>query len=251
MTRRVRKSAGPAPHWQPDQAGLVATAATRRAQAGRLTAAVLDGNPAGAGAALAARAEARVAASVAGYTPPCLDPSGPLPFAPGRGGLDHATIPGFAFDATADALVVADRPVRKRRGPSALSRLPPALRAAGERYAALVEAVSSPGCPDPGAPKGGLSDGGATTRCGLAEQLQRRALPAIGHGVVLRPRGLAEHTGRPRHILTVRDLVDRVCLRGWPIDRVLSSRGWSRRHAHGNACHEALAAALTRLARVI
>lgn len=253
-----------APHWQPDKAGLVSTVSTRRAQADGLARAALGTDhpkprddakppqPALAGAALNARGEARVAATVAGYTSPCLDPSGPLPFAPGRGALDHATVPDFVYDTGTDGYVVADRPVRMRRGPSALTGMPAALRAAAGRYVALVEAVGAPGCRDLQAPRGGgLSDGGATSRCGLAEQLQRRAGPAIGYAVVLRPRGLAANANRSRHVLTMRELVDRVCLNGWTIDRVLAWRGWSRRQAYRNACRDALTAALTRLAQVL
>ncbi len=253
-----------APHWRPDKAGLVADASTRRAQADGLTRAALGTDhpksrddarppqPALAGAALNARGEARIAGIVAGYTSPCLDPSGPLPFAPGRGPLDHVTVHGFVYDAKVDGDVVADRPVRMRRGPSALASMPSALRAAAGRYAALVEAVASPGCRDPQAPRGGgISDGGATSRCGMAEALRRRAVPAIGYAVVLRPRGLAAHADRPRYVLAVRELVDRVCLNGWTVDKVLAWRGWSRRQAYRNACRDALGEALARLAQVI
>ncbi len=248
----MRPALSQAPHWRADRAGLVENARLLKAEAKVVTTRALGGDAAMARCALAVRRQARVAAMVAGYTPACLEPSGPLPFAPASAPLDHAKIPEVAYDAKLDGYVVTDRVVRRRRGRPGLAGMAPTLRAAGERYAALVEAVTSPGGPQPGAVRGGgVSDGGATARCGLAEQLTRQAIPAIGGGLVLWPRGQAQSLGHLRGLLTTQALVDRVCLKGWTIDKVLAWRGWSRRQQYRNTCREALEAALRRLAVAI
>ncbi len=250
--RGVRPTLSRAPHWRADRTGLVDNARSLKVEARALTRAALGGDATLARRALAVRREALVATMVAGHTPACLEPSGPLPFAPASAPLDHAKIPEVAYDAKLDGYVVTDRVVRRRRGRPGLAGMAPTLRAAGERYAALVEAVASPGGPQPGAVRGGgVSDGGATARCGLAEQLARQAIPAIGDGMVLWPRGQAQSLGHLRGLLTTQALVDRVCLKGWTIDKVLSWRGWSRRQQYRNTCREALEAALGRLAVAI
>jgi hypothetical protein len=247
-----REPAGQAPHWRPDRQGLLASARELRAEARALSAAALGGQPELAGRALTVRAEAAVAAVVANYTAPSIDPGGLMPYGPASGPLDHATMDQPLYDHRADRYTVAKQPVRMRRGPAALAGLPPSLCAAAARYLALVEAVSSPGGAATDGPGSlGISDGGATSRCALAEQLKRRALPAIGAGYVLRPRGPAAHADRPRHVLTVVMLVNQVCLSGLTIDRVLAASGWSRRHAYRKACRDALTAALSRLAQAI
>lgn len=226
-----------------DRSGLKALARARRDEAARLTEAALADRPELARPALAAREEARIATRLAGYTPPTLDPSGPLPYGPARGGFERAELP--------DPWTGRPMPVRRRRGSSALGRLPEGLRAAAARYAALVEAVNAPGCPSLDAPRGGgLSDGGASSRCALAQRLGR-AHEAIGPTLALPARGAQAHADRGRRSVSVRALVDMVCLEGRPLRDVLASHGWSRWAEHERRLGDALRAALERLSEVV
>lgn len=232
---RARPSISEAPDWRPGQ--------PRVARQYREQAAGLSGE-----AADRLKAEARLAGRVAGYTPPCLEPGGEMPFGPARGGLERVEIDELDGGALAAERGNPRLVVRRRRGPGALSGLRAELRRAAVRYAALVEAVAAPGGLDlDGARGSGLSDGGATSRCVLAHRLDR-ARAAIGDAPVLHPRFVARSD---RALVTVADLVDRVCVDGWTLELVLRSRGWSRRHEHRRALAEALVAALERLQHVV
>jgi hypothetical protein len=243
-----RDQAGPAPDWRPCPPGALRG---MRAEARALTDAAIGARDPGLAArAVAVRAEVRVVEAVRGYTPPVLDPSGPLPYGPARGGLDHVAIPDVAYDPRAGRDQLVDRLVRKRRGPTALSALPARLRAVAEAYADLAAAVASPGCPNPDAARrGGISDGGATWRCAMAARL-RAAHRAIGTGLVLVPRGPGAHRDRPRLSIGARAVVDMVCLRGCTLRGVLAAHGWSRFRLNEQRVSEALEAALTRMAEV-
>lgn len=223
----------------------------RRAEAAALTGKALGGSPRFAAAALAARAEARLATRVASYTAPVLEPSGELPFGPARGALETAAIPEIGFDPATGADLVVDARVRRRRPSRALADLPDHLVAAAAIYADAVERVAAPGCPGLDAPRaGGVSDGGAVRRTGLAQYLGSLAA-AVGSGVVLDPYDPGCYAVAGRRALTALDLVNRVCVDGWVIDQVLASRGWSRRTAYRNRATAALRAALVRVAEVL
>jgi len=253
MTRKVREGddvfrVAPAPDWRPAPAGALKT--MRREAAALSSAAIQDHDPGLAARALSMRAQLRLVETVRGYVPPVLDPGGALPWGPARGALDHATIVEVETDPHSGAPKIVDRQVRKRRGPSALSGFEPQLRRIAEAYADLTAAVASvAGSWLSGPGGGGISDGGATARCALAKRLTA-ARVAIGDAVVLSPRGAAAQRDHARTALTVRALVDRICLQGWTIDHVLASHGWSRRQAYRAACQQAMRAALQRLAEV-
>lgn len=252
MARKVRGSdcvSGEAAGWSPAPKGQ---ARALRVEAAALTKAAIETrDPVLASRALAVRSEARVSAMVASYHPPSLDPSGPMPFGPARGGLVRVLIPDVSIDPTTGADKVTEQAVRKRRGKSALSGLPGRLRSVAEAYADLVAAVGSPGGPGMDAPRGGgLSDGGAAARCALAAQL-RDVQEAIGCGAVIRPRNRAAHADRSRVTITERGLVDRVCIHGHTVSQVLAAHGWSRRAAYERALRQALEAALRRMASAV
>jgi hypothetical protein len=254
MTRKVRGGADvfqvpSAPDWRPAPPGALREL---RAEARALTRAALEAQDPGlACRALSVRSELRVTETVRLYTPPVLDPSGPMPFGPARGGLDHVEIAEVAYDPRTGRDELTSRVVRKRRGPEALSGFGPQVRRAAEAYADLVAAMaSSPGSCLAGPGRGGISDGGATTRCALAARL-REARAAIGMGLVLSPRGHDAHADRARRAVTCIDLVDAVCLRGHSLRRVLADHGWSRWHNNEARLTEALKAALGRLAAAL
>lgn len=243
----LRPDAAPAPDWSPG------TPARARALRDELRARQCRDAPDTAPAITRElRTELGLAARVAGYQAPTLDPSGPLPWGPGRGALDHASITDLAWDPQAGAETVAEVRVRRRRGPPALARLSADLRRVAEAYADLVAAIASSPGPALDGPRGGggLSDGGATSRCALAQRLDL-ARHAIGAAVVLAPVAAAAQRDHARMALTVPWLVDGACLRGWTVDKILASRGWSRKQSHRRACQSALEAALARLAVVI
>lgn len=246
----LRPDAGRAPDWSPGTPGHARD--LRDALKERTGRQLLAGAPDAAPAITRSlRAELRLSARVAAYHAPALDPSGPLPWGPARGALEHGTVTDLIWDPKAGAEAVAEVAVRRRQGPPALIRLGPDLRRVAEAYADLVAAHASAPGPRLDLPAGGgLSDGGATTRCALSERL-RLSRAAIGPGVVLRPCAAAAHRDHARTELTVRWLVDTACVMGWALDRILASRGWSRYQKHRNACHDALAAALDRLSVVV
>lgn len=234
----VRPAVSLAPSFTP---GTAAVAKHYRAEAARL-----DGT---AGAFM--RAEARVAGQVAGYTAPHLDPGGDLPYGPARPGLDRVEIEETGIDPATGRDRQVRRVVRRRRGPMALAILPAALKATAERYAALVEAVGASRGSSLDAPvRGGVSDGGATARCRLAQRL-RRARRAIGTGLILRPQRHGGTVGRRRLPVSALELIEAVCVRGWSLEQLLKRRGWSRKRTHTKILRTALEAALERLREVV
>lgn len=260
----ARDAVPPAPDWRP---GTVEGARRCRAEAESLTRSALGTmhprlkpaereragppEPALAGPALLAREEARLSRRVAGYTPPHLDPGGELPNGPAREALIPVAIDELTIDPATGRDRQVKRIVRKRRGPPALAILPAPLRATAERYAALVEAVgASRGSSLEVSVRAGLSDGGATTRCRLAQRL-RLARRTIGSGLVLRPRRPAADPVRPRRVVSTLELVEAVCVRGWSLEALLRRRGWSSRRLHCKTLRTALEAALDRLREVI
>lgn len=245
----MAKRAAAAGDWRP---GTQAGARAAKDMARSLTSAAIDAGDAGLAArALTARAEAQIADRVARHVPAVLDPSGALPYGPARGGLVNVEMLEPAIDPKTGRDVVKKTEVRKRRGPSALASMPISLRLAAETYAALVEAHKSPGGPAPAGPRGGgISDGGATSRCELARRLGL-AVEAIGDESIRFPPGSAMDADRPRRIVTVRRLVDLVCLKGWSIRRVLASHGWSRAKSRQKLLRDALEAALGRIADAV
>lgn len=168
--------------------------------------------------------ELALARRVAGYTAPSLEPYGQLPFGPGRPGLERVEISDFATDAAGRPKLIL-RQLRRARGPTVLARLPADLKAVADRYQALSAAIGSPGARDLEAPGGAgqISDGGAVARCAIATEL-RRAWGLIGGALVL-PAAGGECRGRQLP-LGRRALLDRVCLDGLSLERVLRAYGW-------------------------
>ena len=195
------------------------------------------------------RAEACVAGRVAGYSPLSLDPSGPLPFGPARGMPGLGAISEFIPASSGVGFTLIKRKVRRRRGSRVLEFMPERLRLVADRYADVVERVEGADARDMDALRGGgVSDGGAVARTGLA-QVHRAACGAIGRAVVLLPDG---RTSRARPV-TVDVVVDRICVRGWTVSELLVVNGWcvTGKRAHTKAVAAALAGALNRLCDVL
>lgn len=122
--------------------------------------------------------------------------------------------------------------------------------AAGRAYAALVERHASVGIKgrsiETGAGGSGNRGGGGIIDLILDEGRAIASMQAaIGDGWAL---AVVRASKRKRTPLTVRELVDRVCLQGQTISEVLQSCGWS---VYGETCvwaREALAGALDRMA---
>jgi hypothetical protein len=133
-------------------------------------------------------------------------------------------------------------------------RLPKAIRSlsvkdgrrwAAQRYAHVHELIGA--VPVSGMEPGGgslrVSDGGAVFRVGLVEELRGFQF-AIGTEACLVPRS---RRGRRRQI-TVRVLVDMVCLSGLEIRDVLKAHGWGRQARYVAHLTDGLLDALDRMA---
>jgi hypothetical protein len=123
---------------------------------------------------------------------------------------------------------------------------------AGRAYAALAERCASEGmrC---SSVEGGRSGGQGGQRDWIEGVIARSAMLArlhadIGDGVALSPRGAQAHADRPRRTVTVRDLVDEVCIKGRTLSEVLHRNGWLTDGRTLKAAREVLCAALDRMA---
>lgn len=153
-----------------------------------------------------------------------------------------ATQDGFHPVRCADAFDVMALQHKRAGGKGALFTV--AQVEAGRAYAALAERVASEGmrCSSPEARTGGNGQAvdwiegviGRTAR--LA-----RMRAAIGDDAAL----LGE--GTKRRDITARDLVDAVCIKGWPVSKLLAAQSWPSKGETRAVVQVALAAALDRL----
>lgn len=163
-----------------------------------------------------------------------------------------ATMDGFHAVRGADVFDLMERNAQRRGGAGSLTE---GQKAAGRTYQALVEWLDSTGI-KPSA-LGNLSGtcggpgGGDHMLTVIAHARQLRHMQAaIGDGIALSPVNHRAHADRGRRAIPVRELVDRVCLVGWPLNKVLAYYGWGRGRRAVAEVKAALAAALDRMSDV-
>lgn len=175
---------------------------------------------------------------------------GPLndvgPRGPARPELRREEVEVAAYDPAARVMKTTTQQVMRRAPARVLRGLPDGCQAAAREYEGLVERIASIRGPGEGR-GGGLSDGGATTRCAWAERL-RTWEAVIGQEVVIAQRGVHAHADRGRRAITRLDVVRAVVLDGKGTGDVLARFGWSRKSTNQAALGEALSDALTDLA---
>lgn len=207
-----------------------------------------------------ARADHRARqAVIARATPPREMAAAPV--APARGPMQLVetilTLPdgrrvadGAAHWRGMDALSIMCRHAFARHSGPASSFVPPftgAQIATARTYAALVERHEAAGlkCASLEGRSGGGGDGAAFIVAVLADRDQIAALrSAIGEGWALE---VTRNSRRRRVPLTVRELVDRVCLGGETISEVLAACGWSMKGETRLWARTKLAEALDRM----
>lgn len=172
-----------------------------------------------------------------------------------RGPVEVVQVTTRAYDPRTGVVceVLQPQPVVRRRRGLGLQVLDEQGRRIAERYAALVEMASSPGGPGDGVRGGGLSDGGATTRCRVAGKV-RAARAAVGAGVWRPGRGMAgaHQADRGQGVpVAVLALVDAVCLGGRSVPEVLRAQGWADRRAWREELARLLREAVDRMGDVI
>lgn len=169
------------------------------------------------------------------------------PVGPARAAVELVTLEEVKGDGKTERLTPLGYRTARVRLPRALAALEEAdaRRQVAVRYCHLAELVHGvPGCA--GLLNGGsgrVSDGGAVWRLAVAEEL-RAIRGRIGPGVVLVPVYAAE--GRRR--VTVRDVVDGVCLQGLEVKGVLAAHGWAAYGGPVKLLTAALLGALTEMA---
>jgi len=175
---------------------------------------------------------------------------GPLndvgPRGPARPELRREEVEVAAYDPAARVMKTTTQQVMRRAPARVLRGLPDGCQAAAREYEGLVERIASIRGPGDGR-GGGVSDGGATTRCAWAERL-RTWEAVIGQEVVIAQRGVHAHADRGRRAITRLDVVRAVVLDGKGTGDVLARFGWSRLAANQVAVREALCEALMDLA---
>ena len=222
------------------------------AEARRLTRDALDqSSPELARRALAVRAEAEVVSRVRTWARPDIGADAGAR-GPGRGALEAAAVGVMTYSAKVDAMVPTTTTVVRRARSAILTRLPADLQNTAELYEALVAQRAAVRTIDLTAPAvgGGMSDGGAAARCDADARLFE-AEKAIGDAVALKPRGALAHADRGRRAITVRQVVDLVCICGFSLEDVLVRHGWSRATRNKTELRGALEAALARMMVVI
>lgn len=250
----MSRSRNPARYPLACDGGLTRDVPSLRREAERLTAEALDTRcPHRAARALAVRAEADLADRVGRWRRPVIDgdagPSGP-----GRGAVTEGEVAVFTYSPRADRLVPTVTRVVHRPVTRTLKGLPDRERLAALAYEELVAQRGAMRIVDLEGPSGagGVSDGGAAARWeddALLAAVER----AIGKGVALRPLRQRRHDMDRglRRVITVRVLVDRVCLYGRSIEDVLGAYGWSRKKEHRQVLKTVLTEALGRAAGVL
>lgn len=179
---------------------------------------------------------------------PRLPVGDPGPRAAGRGPLALETVLVESHDRDADAASMVPAVVVRSMVDHGFRALSHEHQATARRYAGWVERQASPGSPGPSG-SGGISDGGAVSRCEIAERV-RRAHPAIGsdlEGLMAKGHSDRGH-GRP---LLVLELVNAVCLEGRSIRSTVRAAGWPTTNGNLAAAGKALRAAMARLQRVV
>ena len=142
---------------------------------------------------------------------------------------------------------------RNRKGEAGAALFTVAQVEAGRAYGALVERCASEGlrCTSPEARVSGQG-GHVDWIEGVISRSRRlgRMRAAIGDGVALAPRNARAHADRGRTLITVRRLVDAVCVEGLTLSSVLAAHGWGRGLASATALRDALRDALDRMSMV-
>lgn len=158
---------------------------------------------------------------------------------------------GFEGRDAARAADVFDTMVLQARRRGGNDPLTPAQIDAGRRYGALVERHSSVGlkCVSVEAQDRGSqgSGGGSYMDAVLAEgDAIRRMEAAIGTGYALE---VTRNRGGNRRSITIRALVDMVCIEGLSVTDVLTKNGWAAYGGVRSRAYDALGTALDRMAR--
>ncbi|WP_172332648.1 hypothetical protein [Mangrovicoccus sp. HB161399] len=159
----------------------------------------------------------------------------------GKGGTVYETI-GYRGRAAMRAEDALDR----------IKGLTEAQRAAGRRYAALVEAVEAGGMKCSGAFMQGGMGGGDDGRCFMDAYIEdcntlRRMNRAIGDGIGMPVRRVRPSDRGTKASIHDRALADMVCIGGMSILGVLKGHGWTDTGRNAKAATCALAAVLERL----
>ncbi len=174
-----------------------------------------------------------------------MTPNGPRLRYATEHGLRPARV-GDAFDTMLDQAA-------RRAGKDALPPFSFDQIEAGRAYAKLAERVAAAGvqCSSIEAQARG-SGGGSWIDAVLHDSRRLDVMRSkVGADLVLEPRGAAAHRDRGRRAITVRDLVDAVCLEGRTLSGVLARFGWGRNTRNVKALRDALCAALDRLGNLI
>ena len=174
-----------------------------------------------------------------------MTPNGPRPVKNSEDGFH----PARAEDAF-DRMTIKSR---NRKGEPGATLFTVAQVEAGRAYAALSERCASEGlrCTSPEARvsgQGGHVDWieGVIARSRRLERMRT----AIGDGIALSPRNARAHSDRGRTVITVRRLVDAVCIEGLTLSAVLAAHGWGRGVASATALRDVLRDALDRMSMV-
>ncbi|RRH70020.1 hypothetical protein [Falsigemmobacter faecalis] len=172
------------------------------------------------------------------------------PVAPARGIMQRVDDPAGPYWRGADQLSVMCRQARARHKGDAAFVAPftPGQIAMGRHYQALVERHDSAGmkCASlEGRGGGGSGGGGGFIEAVLRDRDEIRALyERIGSGIALQVRRATDAGRRP---ITVRRLVDAVCLEEQDITAVLRAHGWGKDSALRQTLRKVLADALDRM----
>lgn len=169
------------------------------------------------------------------------------PAGPARPPVDTVVVTEELGDGTKELRTPLGMKTARLRLPRVLRLLPDedGRRLVALRYVTLQELVDAPNvCADlnSAGATGKISDGGATYRVGLAEEL-RAYQWAIGSGVALAPKS---RRGRRRPV-TDRTVVDLICLGGVDLSGVLRAHGWGLRASFRHHLEARLLAALDRM----
>ncbi|MBE3637477.1 hypothetical protein [Mangrovicoccus algicola] len=127
-----------------------------------------------------------------------------------------------------------------------------AQRAAGRRYAALVEAVEAGGMKCSGGFMQDGTSGGDDGRCFMDAYIDdcdrlRRMNRAIGDGIGMKVRRVRPSARGTRASIPDRALAERICIGGQSLSEVLRAFGWAEKQETRKALSDALAAVLERL----